>query len=121
MTKSTKSAPSKRKETAPAPAADKNAGSTGSQAASKASAPRKKTGQTVKADRSPREVSKADQVLKLLRRKAGASIPEIQKAIGWQSHSVRGFLSGTVKKRMKLALKSVQPEKGDRRYSVAEA
>jgi Protein of unknown function (DUF3489) len=67
----------------------------------------------------PRGGTKLAVVLAMLRRPKGASIEEMAKATGWQEHSVRGFMSGTVKKRMGLALKSVQPEKGDRRYLVA--
>tara|TARA_R110002074_G_scaffold94547_3_gene206398 strand:+ start:14174 stop:14527 length:354 start_codon:yes stop_codon:yes gene_type:complete len=65
--------------------------------------------------------SKCDQVLQLLRRNKGASLAELQEVTGWQAHSVRGFLSGTVKKRMGLSLSSVKPEHGDRRYTIGEA
>ena len=43
--------------------------------------------------------TKAEIILKLLRRKKGATIAERQEATGWQAHSVRGFLSASVKKR----------------------
>ncbi len=62
--------------------------------------------------------SKHDQILDLLRRAQGASLKELQKASGWQSHSVRGFLSGTVKKKLKLNLSSTKSEDGERRYTV---
>lgn len=65
--------------------------------------------------------SKCDQVLQLLRRNKGASLAELQEATSWQAHSVRGFLSGTVKKRMGLNLSSDKPEGGERRYMIAEA
>jgi hypothetical protein len=65
--------------------------------------------------------SKADAILKLLHRKSGASIAELQKATGWQSHSVRGFLSGTVKTRLGLQLQSERIGKGARRYLIAKA
>ncbi len=42
--------------------------------------------------------TKAAALLDLLRRRDGASLDEMQKISGWQPHSVRGFLSGTVKK-----------------------
>lgn len=60
-------------------------------------------------------------ILKLLRRKKGASLAELQDATGWQAHSIRGFLSGTVRKRLELPLKTIQSEKGDRRYLLVEA
>jgi hypothetical protein len=40
------------------------------------------------------------------------------KATGWQPHSVRGYLSGTVGKKMKLAVASAKDADGERRYSV---
>ena len=62
--------------------------------------------------------SKHDQMLNLLRRNQGASLKEMQKASGWQAHSVRGFLSETVKKRLGLKLLSTKPKDGERRYTV---
>ena len=53
-----------------------------------------------------RRGSKTAKVLDLLRRSGGASLKELVKATGWQAHSVRGFLSGTLKKRMGLKLES---------------
>jgi hypothetical protein len=65
-----------------------------------------------------REGSKAGKVLGLLRRPDGASLKELMKATGWLAHSVRGYLSGTVSKRMKLKLVSAKSENGERRYFV---
>jgi hypothetical protein len=65
-----------------------------------------------------REGSKAAKVLGLLRRPDGASLKELMKATGWLAHSVRGFLSGTVAKRMGFKLVSAKTEDGERRYSV---
>ena len=65
-----------------------------------------------------REGSKAAKVLGLLRRPDGASLKELMKATGWLAHSVRGFLSGTVAKRMNLDLVSKKKADGDRRYFV---
>lgn len=67
----------------------------------------------------PAPVAKRDQVLKLLSRREGASIAEIMEASGWQQHSVRGFLAGTVKKKLGLDLTSTKSEGEDRRYRVA--
>ena len=39
-------------------------------------------------------------------------------ATGWQAHSVRGFISGTLSQKMKLKINSSQTEKGDRTYRV---
>ncbi len=64
--------------------------------------------------------SKTAHVLDLLRRPRGATLKELLKATGWQPHSVRGFLSGTVGKKMGLTVTSHKGEDGDglRRYSV---
>ncbi|MBS0276177.1 MAG: DUF3489 domain-containing protein, partial [Proteobacteria bacterium] len=68
---------------------------------------------------SHRSGTKHDQILNLLRRKQGASIAEMQKVSGWQPHSVRGFLSGTVKTRLGLKLSSIMSKNAERRYTVA--
>ena len=62
--------------------------------------------------------SKAAKVLGLLRRPDGASLKELMKATGWLAHSVRGFLSGTIAKTMKLKLVSAKSEDAERRYFV---
>jgi hypothetical protein len=54
----------------------------------------------------------------LLRRKDGATLREIAKATGWQNHSIRGFISGTVDKRMGLKVES-DKNNGDRIYKIA--
>lgn len=64
-------------------------------------------------------VSKQDHIISLLRGQDGASLVEMQKASGWQAHSVRGFLSGTVKKKLALKLQSEQTDDGERRYRLA--
>lgn len=63
--------------------------------------------------------SKSDAIIMLLKRSQGATIPELIKATGWQAHSVRGFLSATVKRRMGLSLGSERAEGKDRRYRIA--
>jgi hypothetical protein len=40
------------------------------------------------------------------------------KATGWQSHSVRGFMSGVLGKKMGLTVTSTKAEDGERHYSV---
>lgn len=42
----------------------------------------------------------------MLRSPSGGTVPAITKATGWQQHSVHGFLSGLVKKRLVLTLTS---------------
>ena len=62
----------------------------------------------------------AETVLGLLRRKKGASIDEMKTATGWQAHSLRGLLSGTIGKRMGLALESAPDKSGVRRYRIVD-
>ena len=65
-----------------------------------------------------REGTKAAKVLDLLKRPSGATLKEIMKSTGWQSHSVRGFLSGAVGKKMGLTVVSTKGEDGERTYSI---
>jgi hypothetical protein len=68
--------------------------------------------------RGERKPTKTQLCLELLGRPAGAGIAELQAATGWQAHSVRGFLAGTVKKKLGLVLHSEQSADGSRRYRV---
>ena len=63
-----------------------------------------------------RPQTKKQIALSLLRRPKGASIPEMQEAMGWQPHSVRGLLAGTIRKMPGVVLLSEKPESGPRRY-----
>jgi hypothetical protein len=67
----------------------------------------------------PREGSKKQIVLDLLRRKDGATMAELAKATGWANHSIRGFISGTVGKKMALTVESTKNDAGDRVYHIA--
>ena len=68
----------------------------------------------------PREFSKKAIVLELLRRPKGATLAELMEATGWQAHSVRGFISGTLGKKMDLPVASAKREDGTRVYSLAK-
>jgi len=63
--------------------------------------------------------SKQAAVIAMLQRPEGATIEEVASAMGWQRHTVRGLFSGTLKKKLRLALASAKEERG-RVYRIAE-
>ncbi len=65
-----------------------------------------------------REGSKKAIVLELIRRPDGASLKEIQDATEWKSHSVRGFISGGLGKKMGLTVESFKRVDGERAYRL---
>jgi Protein of unknown function (DUF3489) len=65
-----------------------------------------------------REGSKTATVVALLERKGGATLAEIMKATGWQAHSVRGFISGTLGKKRGRTVESTKREDGERLYRL---
>jgi uncharacterized protein DUF3489 len=62
--------------------------------------------------------SKQSRVIAMLRSPTGATIVALMKVTGWQQHSVRGFLAGVVRKRLKLKLGSAKMD-GARIYRIA--
>lgn len=62
--------------------------------------------------------TKSAQVLALLQRKGGATVQEIMAATEWQPHTVRGFLAGTVRKKLGLTVTSTKDEAGKRTYVI---
>ena len=77
----------------------------------------KSTVKAAKVNAGPKSV----QIVSLLQRQNGASIPELMKATGWQAHSVRGFISGTLKRKQGLVVNSTVEEGKDRRYVIVAA
>ena len=63
--------------------------------------------------------SKLDCLVTLLRKPGGARIEELASGTGWQKHSVRGALAGTLKKKGHTISSDVTD--GVRRYRIAEA
>lgn len=66
-----------------------------------------------------KKTTKTEQVIKLLKRKNGASLDDLQKATGWQPHSVHGFLAGLRKRGVKVERIITDGQKGA--YHIAGA
>jgi len=90
------------------------------QAADVAPTAKRPSNETKAEDAAPtaREGSKKAIVLKLLRRPEGATLADIQSATGWQPHSVRGFISGALGKKMGLTVESIKTPDGERSYRL---
>jgi hypothetical protein len=67
-----------------------------------------------------REGSKKAIVLDMLKRPDGATLADIMSATGWQAHSVRGFISGGLSKKMGIKVESFKSESGARAYRVSQ-
>ena len=78
----------------------------------------KKAPKAAKKASAARDGSKTATILEMLKRPGGAIAKELLKATGWQPHSLRGFLSGTVGKKLGLTVVSTKGEDGERTYSV---
>jgi Protein of unknown function (DUF3489) len=68
-------------------------------------------------DKKAKSGSKQSRVIAMLQSPAGATIAAMMQATGWQQHSVRGFLAGVVRKRLKIKLGSKKVD-GTRVYRV---
>src|ERR1035441_5142373 len=67
-----------------------------------------------------RDGSKKAIVLDMLKRPDGATLADIMSATDWQAHSVRGFISGSLGKKMGLTVESFKRSDGVRAYKVAQ-
>ena len=65
----------------------------------------------------PRGGTKMGEVVGMMQRKNGATITEIMSAMGWQRHTVRGFVAGAMKK-AGYTVESFKPEGGERTYRI---
>ena len=86
----------------------------------KKASPAKKAPKGGKKAGAARDGSKAAKILDLLKRPEGATLKGLMKATDWQAHSVRGFLSGTIGKKMGLKVASTKSEDGERSYSIKD-
>ena len=87
-------------------------------AAADAAKPKGKSGKPTSPPAAARDGSKKAEILGMLQRKGGATLSQIMKATSWQAHSVRGFISGALGKKMGLTVNSVRREDGERVYTV---
>jgi Protein of unknown function (DUF3489) len=101
-----------------APVAPKKAKSGKKATAAKKTPKGAKAAKGPKATAGARDGSKTAKVLEMLKRPGGVTGKELMKATGWQPHSVRGFLSGTIGKKMGLTVTSTTGEDGERTYAI---
>lgn len=87
-------------------------------AASKATSQPKATANVRK--ETAKRSSKQLRVIEMLQSSGGTTIAAVMKATGWQQHSVRGFLAGVVRRRLKLNLDSQRID-GERVYRITDA
>jgi len=83
--------------------------------------PKAKSGKRVSRIQNPAATGrrgKTGRVLELLQRPGGATLKQLITATQWQAHSVRGFLSGALKKKMGLKIVSTKGMAGVRSYSI---
>jgi hypothetical protein len=90
-------------------------------AANSSNKTRKASKKRASANTGKKSKTKSDLIIARLRRKNGASINDLVDATGWQAHSVRGFLSGTIKKKLGLDLISEKQSDGTLRYYLKDA
>ena len=69
--------------------------------------------------KSKREGSKQSVLIELMKRPEGATLPQMVEATGWQTHTVRGCMAGTLKKKLGLTIDSVKESGGERVYRVS--
>ena len=81
--------------------------------------PAAKAGKKSQAESNPAKGTKQALLVDLLKRKTGATIEDVIKATGWQAHSVRGAISGTLKKKLGLTVDSKIVEGRGRVYQIA--
>jgi Protein of unknown function (DUF3489) len=62
--------------------------------------------------------SKRDAIIALLNRPGGATLDELMTTTGWQAHSVRGFISGTLRKKLGLTITSAKNARGEQNYRI---
>src|SRR5713226_3217365 len=87
--------------------------------ATKAAKPAKPA-KAAKSAKPARDGSKKAQVLEMMRRKGGATLAEIMQSTDWQAHTVRGFVSAALGKKMGITVVSTKSDSGERTYTVTK-
>ena len=80
-----------------------------------------RTATSGKADKSAGKPTKQAILVKMLKRRGGATIDQMTAKTGWQPHSVRGAISGTLKKKLGLDVTSTKVEGRGRVYQIIKA
>jgi len=88
------------------------------QAPAKNKATRGKKAPVAKEAKGARAGSKTETILALMKQPFGTTLNAIMEATQWQAHSVRGFISGTLGKKMGLNVLSTKSTEGERTYSI---
>jgi hypothetical protein len=99
-------------------------GETAKATATKKATPAKKLGEATKKTKTATgeavgKASNSAAVVAMLERKRGATLTEIMQATGWQAHSVRGFISGVLGKKMGHTVESAKRDQ-EGVYSIAK-
>jgi hypothetical protein len=81
---------------------------------------RKEQGKMDSPPTDPRPDTKQAQIINLLRRSKGSAIAQMMEATGWQAHSVRGVISGALKKKLGLKIVSEKTENRGRVYRIVD-
>lgn len=110
---------SPKSSSAKSPAAKQARAATGQRSRAAASKPAVKKAKTAPIA-SPEGSSKQAQLIALLRSAAGASMADMMALTGWQSHTVRGMVSGALRKRLGLNVQSQRVD-GVHLYRIVEA
>ena len=84
------------------------------------SLPKTKTGSSKGKKSAPivESINKQSLILSLMQRPEGVSMPELIKATGWLAHSLRGFISGSLRKKLALSVVRFNSETGESCYRI---
>jgi hypothetical protein len=103
------------------PSAIKATGSVRSEASSERPKGRPLENELAGISQSPKPHTKMQRCLDLLGRKSGVALSELMAVTNWQAHSVRGFLSATVKKKLGHSIITSRDNDGGCRYRIDRA